>query len=349
MNLNNIMRDEFENYLKGYFPSLWNKKSIRLFLKKNKYEVDFKALSYNLNLPVRDFILRGGKRLRPTLLLTTLDALGQSHKKYLKFAALVELVHNGTLILDDIEDRGLLRRGLPTLHKKYGVDVAVNSGASLHVLPLSIILTNKDLTKEKKLNLVNIYTEELSNVCFGQALDIYWHNHPDYKVTVKKYLEMVRLKTGSLMRMSIRMACVIADKDKNTENAFKDFAESIGMAFQIIDDVLDLKATNGKFGKSYGNDISEGKISLPVVKALDTLPPLDRKRLVKILSMHTRNRKTINEAINLIKSTGRIDETIAFAKKLVRESYKKLEEDHNNKYDLSNLREIAEFFVNRDY
>ena len=110
-----------------------------------------------------------------------------------------------------------------------------------------------------------------------------------------------------------------------------------------------MKSTNGKFGKSYGNDISEGKISLPVVYALEHLSPIDRDGLIQILKRHTRNKKYIRKAINLINSTGAITNSVSFAKNLVSKSYKRLEKDYSNIYDLGKIKEISAYFVNRDY
>jgi geranylgeranyl pyrophosphate synthase len=344
------MIDELEKVINKYFPATLTEKEILFFLKKVGFEIDVSAVNANLNLPIRDFVLRGGKRLRPVLFMQTLELFGVDYKKYKDFAVSIELLHNGTLILDDIEDDGELRRGKPTCHRKFGIDTAVNVGGALYIMPLMILQNNsKNLTAAQKLKINQIYTEELINLSFGQSIDIYWHNHPNINVSKDEYLEMVRLKTGSLMRMSLRMACVIAGKDGKIESCFKDFAEKIGMAFQIKDDALDLTSKDERFGKSFGNDISEGKISLPVVLALESASLKDKKNLVEILSLHTRNKAMIRQAVNIINNTQAVEKSIKFANELVDQAWKRIEIDCSDIKKFDALKELTYFFVKREY
>lgn len=345
-----IMREDIENTLKKYLKRNWSKDNKPPFLDGVKYTLDFKAVNKNLKEPIKDIVLRGGKRLRPVLFLTTLDMFGKKWKKYLDYAILIELVHNGTLVLDDIEDDGMVRRGKPASHIKYGLDTATNAGFSLHVFPLKILVdSEKKISNEQLIRLYGIYSEEMINVAFGQGLDIYWHKHPEEKVSEKKYFEMVRLKTGSLMRMSLRMACVLSGKNKKVEKSFKEFGENIGMAFQIIDDSLDLRREDIKFGKIYGNDISEGKLSLPVVYAFKSLSKKDSNRLREILGKHTKDKGAIREAVDLIEKKGSVKRAVKKAKNIINKAWDKLEKNMNGDYDLSNLRKITLFFVERKY
>ncbi|MBI1863871.1 polyprenyl synthetase family protein [Candidatus Woesebacteria bacterium] len=342
--------------IEKFFPKKWKEKNFSFFIGEPKFEIDSKTLNKNLNDPIRDFVLRGGKRIRPLIFLTCIDFFGLNYKNYLDFAAIIELLHNGTLVLDDIEDNAALRRGKPTCHKKFGLDTATNTGVSLHLLPLKILLSKrKTLPPAKELAIWQIIMEELINVSFGQALDIYWHkNKSADEVNLKRYLEMVRLKTGSLMRMSTRLACVIAGEGEKIQKIFKDFGESIGVAFQIIDDCLDLAPPDEKFGKSVGNDITEGKLSLPVIYALRILKNQNefkkRERLIQILSKHTRDRKLIHEAIDLIKGSGAIRKSVKFANKLIDKTWLKLEEKLDRKNGkLDSLQELSYFLVKRNF
>jgi geranylgeranyl diphosphate synthase type 3/geranylgeranyl diphosphate synthase type I len=344
------MRKDIEAAIRKYFPTSWTKNDILFFLKKIGYQVDMFSLNNNLNAPIRDFVLRGGKRLRPVLFLKCLETFNIDSKKYIDFAVVIELLHNGTLVLDDIEDNGKLRRGKPTCHRKFGLDTAVNVGGSLYIIPLQILLSSsRNLTDNQVKRLCKVYAEELTNVSFGQSIDIFWHNNPGVKVTKRKYLEMVRLKTGSLMRMSLRMAAIIAKKNSDTEENLEKFGENIGMAFQIRDDSLDLVSKDKRFGKTYGNDITEGKMSLPVVLALETATKRDKKRLLRVLSMHTRDRKLIKESVDIIKKTGAIEESIKFANRLVDNAWKNLEREYKGKRNLDGLKELTYFFVKREY
>jgi geranylgeranyl diphosphate synthase type I len=344
------MKEDIEDALKKYFPKSWGKKHVRLFLGQPKYSVDTKALDDKLNSPIRDFVLRGGKRIRPVLFLTCLKLFGVNWRKYLDLAVLIELVHNGTLVLDDVEDNGRLRRGKPACHLKFGLDTAVNAGFSLNFLPLKLLLNKgKLLTDSQRLHIWKIYAEEMINVSFGQGLDIYWHKSSPNGVSVNEYLEMVRLKTGSLMRMSLRMACAIANKNGKIESSFKEFAENIGMAFQIRDDALDLNSKDKKFGKTYGNDITEGKISLPVVFTLKSVGKKKRDRLIAILAKHSKDRRLIKEAIKIIEGSNSIEKSMRMAKKLIDEAWEGLENNWKDRESLEKLRELTYFFVERNY
>ena len=347
--IDNLWSEDVNNYVDTFFPAKWTKEDVEKFIKNGKYPVDIEALNKNLNLPVRTFLKSGGKRVRPKLFFTCLRLFGKNYKNYINYALFLELVHNGTLILDDIEDRSVLRRNQPTCHIKYGLDTAVNTGASLYVIPLNFIFDNNKLSSDTKLRLLNIYTEEISNLCFGQALDIYWHKCIDCRVGKSKYLEMVRLKTGSLMRMSTRFACALAGESKTIENYFSYFAETVGMAFQIRDDTLDLARYDSKFGKAYGNDITEGKISLPVVIALGKLSKDKFSRLRMILSNHTRDKKLIKEAVDLVKDCGALDESLVIAEKIIKDAWDLLESVWRDGKELEDLRDLTNFFITRKY
>lgn len=348
--MGNNYAKKIDIHIEKYFPKKWTREDIEFFLGDLVYEIDLDAVNSSLNEPLKDFIERGGKRLRPALFLTCLEIFGVDHTKHLDLALLIELVHNGTLVLDDIEDEGLLRRNKPTLHEKYGLDTATNCGFVLHVLPLKFLVKKqKDLSISKLNKLWNLYYESMVNVGFGQSIDIYWHKHINGDLSLENYLEMVRLKTGSLMRMSIGMACVVAGINKRTEEAFKKFAEELGLAFQIIDDTLDIARSDTKFGKAYGNDITEGKVSLPIVYAMRNVNNKDKLKLVSILARHTRNKKDITKALNIIKKSGAIDMSMEHARKIIDKAWYKIDSEQSDKYKLLKLKELAYFFVHRNY
>ncbi len=341
---------DFEKNIQHYFSSRWTKENIEFFLGPSKYEIDVYALQKSLNKPIRSFLLRGGKRLRPLLFWTILKAYKKEKEDLLSVASVIELVHNGTLVLDDIEDNALTRRGKPSCHREYGLDTATNVGMSLHVLPLMILLKEQSgLTDRQKIRLFEVYAQELTNVSFGQALDIYWHKNARHDITRKKYFEMVMLKTGSLMRMSAKMAAILADQDEATERAFSEFAENIGIAFQIIDDTLDLEKADVRFGKAYGNDISEGKISLPVIEALHHLDEKDTEELLLILDKHTHDKRLIKKAIELIVKGQGTTLAKKKARALVSSAMSELTKKLGNTFDSSEIVALAQFMIDRTY
>lgn len=341
------MIKEIEKAVNKYFPREWNKKDSLFWIGKSRFDIDLEALNRNLNAPIRDFLLRGGKRWRPILFLTTLKLLGLNWKKYSDVAFALELAHNATLIVDDIEDSAELRRGKPACHKIFGVDIAVNAGATIHFLPLKILLEKRGLTEKQRLKILQIYSEEMINIYFGQTLDISWHKNP--KTTeINKYLEMTRLKTGGLVRMAMRMACVLANKNKKFEKDIVQFAELAGIAFQIKDDSLEFTSNERIFGKSFGNDITEGKMSLPVIFALQKSNSEIKVRLLKILKLHTHNRKLIDKAMNIIRQSGAVEQSLKYADNLIEKSWREIESKIPKNKHLEDFKNMTYFLVKRD-
>ena len=291
------------------------------------FAYDTEALTKGLSEPIWDFLSRGGKRWRPAMFLLIVKALGGDMDKARDFAALPELVHNGTIIVDDIEDGADTRRGEPSLHLKYGVDTAINSGNAIYFIPLAIIEGNRGkYSDDVLLDMYSIYSKEMINVHMGQVLDIAWHRgeREPVDITEDQYLQMCAYKTGTLARMSAKMAAVLSGADDRQIMALGRFAESIGVAFQIQDDILDVVISGEdreKFGKPYGNDITEGKITLLVIKTLQDADPKDRDQLIKVLQSHTKNKRSIDSAIRIIKNYGAIESASAVAKNLVEASW----------------------------
>jgi len=338
-----------ENTIEKYIPKNMNSKN---FKSKSRYEVDFKALNYGISKPLWNFLGYGGKRWRPVLFLLISDALGADMQKISDFLVIPEIAHNGTIVIDDIEDSAELRRGKPALHKVYEEDIAINCGNAMYFLPLQVVDDHKDkIDIETLYKVYSIYLEEMRNLHYGQALDITWHKGILKKEpSVNEYLQMTAFKTGTLARMAARMAVALSEKDEIIETKFGRFAESIGIAFQIQDDLLDLTTTEKEreaFGKSYGNDISEGKRSLAVIYSLLSLDKTKRGRLIKILNSHTKEKKLIDEAINLIKETGAIELSRDTANKMVIESWNEIDSELKESEAKLYLKAFSEFLIKR--
>jgi len=291
------------------------------------YAYDTKTLDNGLATPLWDFLSRGGKRWRPVLFSLVAEALGGEVERIRPLCAIPELVHNGTIIIDDIEDGSDLRRGKPSLHTLYGIDTAINAGNAAYFIPLALLLRNdQGFSDDIILQAYHIYARELINVHLGQALDISWHRgeKSPQEITESQYIQMCAYKTGTLARMSAKLGALFAGASREQMDILGTFAESIGIAFQIQDDILDI-VTKGedreKFGKPYGNDITEGKITLLVIKTLQRAPPGDREELVDILSSHTKDRERIDRAIAIIEAHGAIDKAREIANALVISSW----------------------------
>jgi len=220
--------------------------------------------------PVRELIVRGGKRWRPLVCLLSCEMYGGGDRA-LPLSVVVELAHNGTLVVDDIEDRSEWRRGASSVHLIFGEDVAINAGNMLYFLP-TFLIDSAPFSAEERAELYRMFTEDMRCLHFGQGLDIQWHGEHAHRPTRAEYLQMCRLKTGSLARMAARMGVYAGGGGLERADQFGRVWEEIGVAFQILDDVKNL--TTGIPGKHRGDDIVEGKKSLPVIIASENHPEI---------------------------------------------------------------------------
>ncbi len=268
-----------------------------------------------LNLPALELIRRGGKRWRPLLLMLSARAFGRTDGA-LTLAPLVEIAHNGTLIVDDIEDGADTRRGGPAIHLMYGVDTAVNGGNLLYFLPLALI-DEFPGSAELKLLLHQRFALHMRRLHLGQAMDIGWHKDHGFIPGVDHYLAMCALKTGVLARASAELGALAAGAPAAEALALGSAFETVGVAFQILDDVKNLRSGNP--GKRRGDDIVEGKKSLPVILACEGNARLrrDLARCFEEARAGGPDSPAVEEAIGMIDRTGAIDEAERRARALV--------------------------------
>lgn len=311
--------------IEKYVPRKYDEKSLEFTLGTPRYKYDVNAPTKAIAEPTWEFLDRGGKRWRPALFLLVVEALGGDPEKVYDFVLIPELVHNGTLFIDDIEDKSEKRRGRPCSHLIFGEDVAINCGNALYFLPLiSVIRNGKNFSPETIQKVYEIYVQEMINLSFGQAMDIAWHNgmaNAD-NLSEEQYLQMCAYKTGTLARMSAKLAALLSGASKEHIETMGKFAEAIGVAFQIKDDVMNIE---GGLGKEYGDDINEGKRTLMVVRALHTASEEDKKRLLEILEMHTKDKKLIDEAIHILKKYDTVEYAKKFAIKLMKETWEEVD------------------------
>ncbi len=185
---------------------------------------------------------------------------------------LVEFVHTASLIHDDIEDNAVIRRGTPSAHITYGIDAALNAGSWLY-FQASKCLSNKNIywgsnPDSLKLCLFEQLHLELRRLHLGQAMDIAWHKNNNELATVDEYITMTRLKTGTLASLSALLGLIAGGQPVEKAREISTYASNIGVGFQILDDVTNL--TTGNVGKKRGDDIVEGKKSLPVLYHIET-------------------------------------------------------------------------------
>jgi geranylgeranyl pyrophosphate synthase len=354
INIEKILEEKagtIDKLIELYIPKNLDKSSLIFSLSPPKYEYNLDELNKTLTEPIWDFLNRGGKRWRPSLFLMVAEALGKDTEGIKEFAIIPEIIHNGTIIIDDIEDESELRRGKPCTHKLFGLDMAINAGNSMYYLPLLALIKNRNKIGFEKLSKIyEIYAREMINLSLGQAMDIAWHKGlaDADRLSESQYLQMCAYKTGTLARLSAKIAAVLCDASEDSVDRLGRFAETLGIGFQIQDDILDLKG--GEFGEKKGGrgqDITEGKRSLIVIHALEAGKAVDRKRLLEILKMRTTKQELKDEAIRIMEKTGSIEYAERYAQRLVAESWAEVDRLLSPSDAKERLKAFADYLIKR--
>jgi geranylgeranyl diphosphate synthase type I len=337
--------------IERYIPRQFSNNSVIFQVNSPRYAYNLETINKALAEPIWEFLDRGGKRWRPNLFLLIIEALGKNADVFMDFCIIPEIVHNGTLMVDDIEDASDFRRGKPCTYKIYGLDIAINAGNAMYYLPLVSLIARKSMISTSKLSKIyEIYVREMINLSIGQAMDIAWHRglaNAD-QIDEKDYLQMCAYKTGTLARMAAKIAAVLADASDPLVEALGYFAESIGIAFQMQDDILDLTGKDFAEKKGgRGGDISEGKRSLMVIHTLRIANSKDRDKLKLILTMHSSDEKIKEEAIGIMQKYGSLDYVRGFAEKLVQDSWHDIEKLIPKSDGREKLKAFAEFLIER--
>ncbi|MEI8094811.1 MAG: polyprenyl synthetase family protein [Spirochaetales bacterium] len=281
-----------------------------------------------INAPGWTLLERGGKRWRPLVMILAHELYGGTLPSIDKLTALVELPHNGSLIIDDIEDKATERRGGPAIHLAHGIDMAINTGNFLYFAP-TYFIESSGLSEDRQFRVMKYYLRVMRRLHFGQGLDIQWHNDHDLIPSRDEYLQMCRFKTGALSRLAAEIGAAAAGADDRAIEAVGDLWEDIGVGFQILDDVKNL--VTGNPGKLRGDDIIEGKKSLPVLfhaeKATDKGAAL-MALFERVNLEHAAGRPTqplIEQAIALMEASGGLDAAYQYGEGLLKAVLGKLD------------------------
>ncbi len=337
-----------DNEMQNFIPRVATKDWVENALGKTVFELDLDAYNKGCNEPIWDLLDRGGKRFRPILTCICSEAVGGSWEDGLKVAPIVELIHNGTLMQDDVEDDSIARRGKPCTHKLFGVDTAVNTGTIMYYWPIVKIMNDEfNLGEEKKLKIYDLYLREMLRVCSGQVWDIAWHNG-GFTPNESQYLNMCLSKTGVLTKFACQLGAVMGDATKQQYDALGNFGQIIGVGFQIQDDILELTECNFQENKgSLCGDIHEGKRTLIIIRTLEVATPVDKKRLIELLDLHTEKEEEIKEALEIIHKYDGIEYARRTAEKMVENAWNEVDlvlKESNAKII---LKKFAEYLVNR--
>ena len=250
-----------------------------------------------------------GKRLRPLLGLLAYESIAGDHRAALPGAAAVELGHNFSLVHDDIEDRDVERRHRATLWKVWGIPQAINTGDTLFTLSRIALhrLSELGFSDTKVLSLMRLYDETCLALCEGQFMDI-WSAERDEHLSVDFYFDMIGRKTAALIAASVQAGALLATDDQHVIDAYRGFGWSLGIAFQLNDDLLGIWGNEQATGKE-PSDLAKKKKTLPLIYALERTTEPDRTRLREIVGSPSPSAAEINEARAILERSGARDYT----------------------------------------
>ncbi len=315
------IKKEFEDYIKNH---------------------QFNGTPQSLYDPINYILSLKAKRARPNLLLLSHQLFDSDMTASFSKALAIEMFHNFTLLHDDIMDEADLRRGQPTVHKKYNENTAILSGDVMMIIALQLL----DVHESDNSFLVReIFTQAAVNICEGQQMDMNFETSE--KVTISDYLEMIRKKTAVLLGASLQIGALTAGADSDEAKGLFQFGEHFGISFQIQDDLLDTFGDGEKVGKEIGGDIRQGKKTYLYLKALELL---DGQAQLDFKNLYQSDADDKVDKVKAIFKSNGVDE---YARQL-RDAYHDLALGHLHQINadenaLDKLKEYLEQFIKREY
>jgi geranylgeranyl diphosphate synthase type I len=295
--------------------------------------------------PVWELLDRGGKRFRPALTFLACECVGGRREDAIGAAASVELLHNMTLIHDDIEDQSKLRRGKPCIHRIYGVPTAINAGDAMLIKVFEVANSSK-VPQDRCHKLVEHVAKRAYEITWGQALEFSMWGRKEF--TEDDVIRLLRYKTGALTRLSTEAGAISEGGSQEQLEALGEFGETVGIAFQIVDDILNLTGDVKEYGKEIGGDIREGKRTLMAAHLLGAASSLDRRVFARLLGKNKITKLEIQKAVGLCEKYGSIKHASTQAKSYLRKAMKSLDRLPASEA-CKNLAVVAEFLVSRSF
>ncbi len=301
---------------------------------------------YNASL---HYIKSGGKRIRPFMSVKSCQLFGGKIETSIPYASSVELIHNFTLVHDDIMDNDSLRHNVPAVHKQFGVPIAILSGDVLFSKAFQIVShygEKSGLSSETLIKMVTLLSSACIEICEGQALDIKMSTDIDFS-SKDEYLCMIEKKTAALFKVSCELGTLSSSNYNQIDiDNLSNYGKKIGIAFQLIDDLIGIYGDSKITGKAVGNDIREGKKTFPILLAIQNLDTEDKVKLRKVFGKKEATDESIKEIVNRIALIGVDKDVRSIAQTFIEDAFKIL-----HKYDISepllSLENSARYIVER--
>lgn len=247
----------------------------------------------------------GGKRLRPALVLLSANCFAYPERDHIKLAAIIEFIHTATLLHDDVVDASMLRRGKATVNQRWGNEASVLVGDFLYSRAFQMMV------EVQSAHIMAILADATNTIAEGEVQQLINRRDPD--TTEQRYLEVIHNKTAKLFEAAARVGAVIAGQDQQTERAMAVYGKHLGIAYQLIDDVLDYSASSERLGKNIGDDLAEGKPTLPLLYAL--WHGSNQQTAVIKSAIHHGGRRDLEQINAAIEATGALGYTAERARK----------------------------------
>lgn len=312
------------------------------------YEEKFSSNNFNnspsgLYAPVNHIMGIKGKRIRPLLLLMASDMFGGDVNTALNPSFAMEVFHNFTLVHDDIMDNADIRRGVPTVHKVFGINAGILAGDVMLAYAYKYLT---DVPANYIPFIMNVFTKTAIEIFEGQQMDVDFEKRMD--VTLEEYLKMIEYKTSVLLACSLQIGAILGNADEHNQSSLYNFGLNLGLSFQIKDDLLDAFGEGDKVGKKIGGDILMNKKTYLFISTLNMANAEQKKELLALME-ETNEDKKISGIKNLMKETGAYDATLQKAEELYCHSLASLEKVNVPVERKEQLLEMAEKVNAREY
>lgn len=304
----------------------------RLISRELKSEVSL------INQLIEYILHAGGKRIRPLLVLLTAKAFNHQNHQHIELAAAIELIHTATLLHDDVVDNSTLRRGRATANSLYGNEASVLVGDFLYSRAFQLIV------KLKHNVILDTFSRATSLIAEGEVLQLMNCHNPD--TSESAYFEVIERKTAKLFEIATQTGAALASDSFHYLQAMQDYGRNLGIAYQLIDDALDYSACSDITGKNIGNDLAEGKPTLPLIYALTRGKSTEVAILRDAIQRGATER--LPDILEIIETTGAIQYTANAAKHHVHHANRILQTIPSSPYR-KGLEQLAEFVVERNY
>ena len=286
----------------------------------------------------RYIIAAGGKRLRPALLLLSTGALGCHAPERYNLAAVVEFIHTATLLHDDVVDESVLRRGNATANETFGNPASVLVGDFLYSRAFQMMVDVQNM------RIMQVLADATNIIAEGEVMQLM--NMHNAALDEASYLQVIRSKTAKLFEASARVGAILAGASPEMESACAEYGQALGTAFQVIDDVLDYAGEAQTMGKNLGDDLREGKATLPLISAMQR-GTMEQRQLIKT-AIETGGMAMLDQVVQIVKSTGALDVSRAAAAQEARRAMAAAERLPANAHSAC-LIELAEQLLKRDH